>query len=428
LFGLPGFDVLDVQETDGELTVRVQTPPQPTGCPGCGAVAVVKDRRWVRVRDLRAAGRPVILWWRKRVWSCRYSLCDIQYWTEQHEAVAPRSVLTERARQWAFEQVARHDATVAAPARDLGVAWGTVMRQVRERGQALLDDPDRTAGPVTAIGVDETAFLRATGAHPTMYATGVADLTPGRPARLIAVIPGRSGTGLGGWLAGRDPTWREGIRTASLDPFRGYATALAQQLPDATRVLDPLHAVQLGLTFIDYVRRRVQQDTYGQRGRTGDPLFGARRRLRRRADRLTQRHRDRLEHALRAGDPSGEVTAAWHVAQQLMAGYAHPDPSAGRAAAEHAIDAARSCPVPEVARLGRTLHRWRPELLAHFQHPGVSNGPTENLNLKIKNTKRAARGYRNFDNYTLRLLLNHGILWQDHQPTRIRTRRPTMVA
>jgi transposase len=111
-----------------------------------------------------------------------------------------------------------------------------------------------------------------------------------------------------------------------------------------------------------------------------------------------------------------------------MAGYAHPDPAAGRAAAEHAIDAARSCPVPEVARLGRTLHRWRPELLAHFQHPGVSNGPTENLNLKIKNTKRAARGYRNFDNYTLRLLLNHGILWQDHQPTRIRTRRPTMVA
>jgi hypothetical protein len=31
------------------------------------------------------------------------------------------------------------------------------------------------------------------------------------------------------------------------------------------------------------------------------------------------------------------------------------------------------------------------ELCAHFDHPDVSNGPTENLNLKIKNTKRTAR-------------------------------------
>src|SRR4051794_30036032 len=64
--------------------------------------------------------------------------------------------------------------------------------------------------------------------------------------------------------------------------------------------------------------------------------------------------------------------------------------------------------IPELVRLGRTLHAWRVELCAHFDHPNVSNGPTENPNLKIKNTKRAARGYRNFDHYRLRLLLNHG--------------------
>jgi len=73
-------------------------------------------------------------------------------------------------------------------------------------------------------------------------------------------------------------------------------------------------------------------------------------------------------------------------------------------------------------RLGRTLHVWRDELVAHFDHPNVSNGPTENLNLKIKNTKRIARGYRNFAHYRLRLLLNHGLIHEDHSPTRIRTR------
>ena len=67
--------------------------------------------------------------------------------------------------------------------------------------------------------------------------------------------------------------------------FRGYATALSSQLPDAVRVLDPFHVVRLALTAVDDVRRRVQQAQTGHRGRSGDPLYGIRRVLRRRADR-----------------------------------------------------------------------------------------------------------------------------------------------
>jgi transposase len=154
-----------------------------------------------------------------------------------------------------------------------------------EMGTPIVEDPQRLAD-VDAIGVDETAYLRATGRHPTWFATGITDLTPGRPAWLLDVAEGRSGTVLGGWLGARNPDWRARIDTASLDPFRGYATALATQLPDTTRVLDPFHVVKLGLTCVDDVRCRVQHDTLGHRGRTGDPLFGIRRVLRRR-DRLS---------------------------------------------------------------------------------------------------------------------------------------------
>ena len=79
------------------------------------------------------------------------------------------------------------------------------------------------------------------------------------------------------------------MATASLDPFRGYATALSTQLPDAVRVLDPFHVVKLALHCVDEVRRRVQQDTLGHRGRARDPLYGIRRLLRRRRDRLSRR-------------------------------------------------------------------------------------------------------------------------------------------
>ena len=354
-------------------------------------------------------------------------MCPNKTWTEQHDAIAPRAVLTDRARQWAFEQVGHHDRAVCAVADQLGVAWHTIMTQVSERGKPLVDDPTRLDG-VSAVGVDETAFLRATGTHPTLYATGIADLSPGRPARLLDVVPGRSGRVLGSWLAARDDAWRAGIVTASLDPFRGYATALATQLPDVTRVLDPFHVVKLGLTCVDEVRRRVQQDTLGHRGFAADPLFRTRRLLRRRADRLTPRQRTRITAALEAGDPNGEVAAAWLVAQQLMAAYADPDRAAGRAAADKAITTAKTCPVPEINRLGRTLTAWRTEFLARFDQPTVSNGPTECLNLKIKNTKRTARGYRSFANYRLRLLLNHGLIREDQQTTRIRSHRPSKIA
>jgi transposase len=278
------------------------------------------------------------------------------------------------------------------------------------------------------VGVDETAYLRASPCRSTTFATGIADLTPGRTARLLDVVEGRSGTVLAAWLADRDPAWRTGITTASLDPFRGYATALSIQLPSAVRVLDPFHVVRLALAAVDDVRRRVQQAQAGHRGRTGDPLYGIRRVLRRRADHLSTKARARLETGLIAGDPDGEVTIAWIIAQHVMALYRLDDPAQARARAGELMTALRACPIPELARLGRTLHAWRGELIAHFDHPAVSNGPTENLNLKIKNTKRIARGYRNFDHYRLRLLLNHGRIHEDHSPTRIRTRAPRFVA
>ena len=309
LFGLDGFVVLATCEIDGELELLVETTADLVGCPGCGAVARAKDRRPSWVRELPLAGRAVVVCWWKRIWCCPHELCETKTWTETHEAIAPRACLSERARAWAFEQVGGQDAAVCRTARQLGVAWWTVMDQVIDRGTPVIADPARLA-EVSAVGVDETAFLRATGKHPRMFATGVAELSPGRPARLLDIVQGRSGTVLAAWLAQRDPDWRAGVATASLDPFRGYATALGTWLPGAVRVLDPLHVVKLGLACVDDARRRVQQHTLGHRGRTRDPLYGIRRVLRRRRDRLSVKARGRLEAGLIAGDPDGEVALA----------------------------------------------------------------------------------------------------------------------
>jgi transposase len=229
------------------------------------------------------------------------------------------------------------------------------------------------------------------------------------------VVEGRSGTVLAEWLADRDDDWKAAVSTASLDPFRGYATALTTQLPDAVRVLDPFHVVKLGLTCVDEIRRRVQQETLGHRGRKGDPLYGIRRTLQIGAEHLTEKQASRLDAKLAAGDPDHEVTLAWQCYQKLRNIY-HARPERGRALVTEVIASFPTCPIPEVARLGRTLKQWKTAILAYFDTNGASNGPTEAINGVIETTRRIARGFRNFTNYRLRCLLAGG----GHRPYRIK--------
>jgi transposase len=160
--------------------------------------------------------------------------------------------------------------------------------------------------------------------------TGIVDLTRrgnhGGPARLLDVIDDRSAAALLSWLNEREPTWRAGIATAALNPYRGYASALRGGLPHAVRVLDAFHAVRLGFAAVDDVRRRIQQQLTGHRGRGDDPLFGIRRLLRRGYQHHSPRSWARLLAGLDAGDTDDEQLArTWIAAQELRLIFSCPD-------------------------------------------------------------------------------------------------------
>ena len=87
----------------------------------------------------------------------------------------------------------------------------------------------------------------------------------------------------------------------------------------------------------------------------------------------------------------------------------HQDtPAQGQRLAAHLIESLPACPIPEIARLGRTLRKWKDAFLAYFDTDGASNGPTEAINGIIELGRRTARGYRNPTNYRLRMLLIAG--------------------
>ena len=68
--------------------------------------------------------------------------------------------------------------------------------------------------------------------------------------------------------------------------------------------------------------------------------------------------------------------------------YQASNPAEGRRIAEQVIGSFPTCPIPEVARLGRTLRQWRSHVLARFDTHHISNGGTEAVNLIIEKTRR----------------------------------------
>jgi transposase len=177
-------------------------------------------------------------------------------------------VLTERARAEIACRVGPGEESGAAVARSFGVAWHPAMEAVRDHGRPRFDHLSRLGAP-TAIGLDETSWLAATATHPTLLVTGIVDLDRGQP---VDVIPARSAAAVEAWLQAKPTRWAEQIRHAVIDPYQPYATALANELPDAKLVVDHFHVIRLANAALDEVRRRVQHATLGHRGRKCDPL------------------------------------------------------------------------------------------------------------------------------------------------------------
>lgn len=390
------------------LECRVLDPDN--WCHQCGQQGVSRGTVVRRLAHVPMGWRPTMLQVRVR----RYRCPDCRsVWRQDTSAAAePRAVLSRHAALWALKGVVIDRLSVARIAAGLAVAWNTANDAILATGQELLiNDPTRFDG-VRVIGVDEHVWSHTR--RGSKYVTVIIDLTPIRDgtgsSRLLDMVPGRSKKVFKAWLDGQTAEFRDGVEVVAMDGFSGFKTATAEELPEATAVMDPFHVVALAGEKVDQCRQRVQQAPLGHRGRSGDPLYGIRRVLHTGADLLTDKQIARLK-AVFASDEHVEVEATWGVYQRIVAAYRHPDRAAGKRELQAVIDDLTDG-VPkqlkELITLGRTLKRRALDVLAYFDHPGTSNGPTEAINGRLEHLRGTALGFRNLAHYVIRALLDTG--------------------
>lgn len=404
LVGLKDVRVLHLERRGPDVELAIEQEIGVILCPACREVAQVKDRPLVRYIDLPVYGSPMRLCWKKHRMRCANRCCAKRSWVlGDHRIAAKNCLLTTRAAKWATRQIG-DGRTVKEVAAELACDWHTVNDAVHTYGEALLSADRKRFNRTCAIGLDETSFVHLARRR-TDYATTVADV---EHHSIIDILPSRNYVDVAAWLDKQPKSWKERIEYGALDMSNTYAAVYSVVLPKAAQVVDPFHVISLANRSLDSIRRRVQIEELGHRGRRDDPLYRARRLLLMGEEKLNEEATERLASLLALGDPGAEVAIAYRVKERLRDFYRSADPDEAEAMLfelqEHCLKKAMP---PEIRRLGRTLKHWFAKIM-NFHLARVSNGPTEALNNLIKRIKRIGFGFRNFENYRIRALLYAG--------------------
>lgn len=162
-----------------------------------------------------------------------------------------------------------------------------------------------------------------------------------------------------GFLDHQSEAWKSRVAYGTLDMSNTYTAVYSVVLPKAAQVVDPFHTRDLaGQSALDSVRRRVQNEQTGHRGRRDDPLYRVRRALLMGEEKLDERSATRLASLQVPGDPNAEVAIAYRVGceERLRDFYRTSDSTDARSMLEELNDhCLRPSMPPEIQKLGLAI-------------------------------------------------------------------------
>ena len=351
-------------------------------CPRCGATDLrCKDRYERKVRHESIGLRKVWLHLEGHKYYCRG--CK-RYFRQRFPGILPGRRASEPFR---LEVVTDHLDGIcqSRAAQRAGIGSATLERWTQDLLERKLAEMRGNPCP-RMLGIDEHYFSRRDG-----YATTFTNL---RRNRVFDVVKGRSKKALRSYLRGLKG--REKVQVVCMDLSSSYRSIVRKYFPNALIVADRFHVIRLMGYHFDGLWRQL--DPNGSRNRGLVSL------MRRRPDRLREDQVQRLEDYLRSHP---DIHALYDFKQELWKMLSHKalNPPACRKLVPtflEQIEELKASSFEAMRTLGNTLDDWKDEIARMWRFT-KSNGITEGLHNKMELISRRAYGFKNFDNYRLRV-------------------------
>ncbi len=381
--GLPQLRILKQQELEDHFEVTVIYRRGEVTCPRCGKVTHKEhDRRQQNKQDRKLRDKVVFLTLMKRRFRCLW--CG-KVFTEPDKVFGSRRRSSHRFREY-LGQEALHQ-TVRRTARKERVGEGLVRRCVAEEIGRRLGAREVTETP-EFIGLDE---FSVSGRR--LYHTTICNLVK---REVMEVVAGQGRQKVEEYLDSLlNP---ERVKGVAMDMHEAFRQAVQMCLPQAKVVVDKFHLIRHINGALDKVRSRLQGGN--RRGKRRD-LFRSRYTLLKGAERLVDWEKARLNELFYRYP---ELKRAWMIKESFRAWYKEIDRSRAEERLSLLEERIANDSLPEFKKLLHTLTNWREEILNYFDYP-ITNGFVEGKNNRIKTIKRMAYGYRNMDNFRLRILV-----------------------
>jgi len=380
--GLPQLRILEQKETENHFEVAVIYRRGEVSCPRCGRVTSKEhDRRRQCKQDRRLRDKTVFLVLIKRRFRCL--LCG-KVFTEPDEVFGSRRRSSCRFRQY-LGQEALHQ-TVRRTAQKQMVGEGLVRRCVAEEIGKRLEAKGAKETP-EFMGLDEFSVRRR-----RLYHTAICNLVE---REVMEVVEGQGQQKVEDYLDTLpEPERVKGVTMDMHEPFR---QAVQMCLPLAKIIADKFHVIRHINGALDKVRSRLQGGS--SKGKRKD-LFKNRYILLKGAERLADWEKDRLNQLFYRYP---ELKRAWVLKESFRAWYRETDRRRAEEMLERLEANIASDSLYEFKELLHTFTNWREEILNYFDYR-ITNGFVEGKNNRIKSIKRMAYGYRNMDNFRMRIL------------------------
>lgn len=353
-------------------------------CPTCGGEKLrIKDSFWRTIRNIPVNGQPS-----KFVVKCHKYRCEScnRYFHTSLPGVKPWSRTTELLKRNVFNAYNKGISCFDI-AQDNHIGIASVERYYHQMMQHKANHWQNRACP-QVLGIDEHRFTRKQG-----FATTFCDLAK---HRIFDVVKGRSAGEMENFLLslkGRDK-----VRIVCIDMNSAYRKLVKVWFPNAMIVTDRFHVIRLINQHFSELCKTIDEKSlsYGRKGLMRLMLM--------RQTKLTDTQKERLSEYFVRTPGMEQIYTFMHELNELLRNKAQTRRASRKCVKEllEKIGQLRETPFAPLRKLGQTLSNWRDEVARMFRFV-KNNGITEGFHRKMKLIQRRAYGFRNFENYRLRV-------------------------